>query len=153
MTTTMARHVHHYDVSDDTTYADTRPQKAGGVAALYLALALVAAIPHFLLVVDYPGASTAADKIELILDNFASMYAMHLATYVVFGIALSVLALALRDRLHTQAPATVHVATGIGLLWSFALVASGPVFTQGMTAIDALPGRWAGSASWPAWSV
>lgn len=134
----MAIQVHADDVSNDTTYAETRRQKAGGVAALYLALALVAAIPYFLLVVDYPAASSAADKVELILDNFASMYAMHLATYVVFGIAVSVLALALRDRLHTQARATVRAATGIGLLWSFALVASGLVFTQGMTAIDAL---------------
>lgn len=152
MTTTMVRQVDRHDVSDDTTYADTRRQKAGGVAALYLALALVAAIPYFLLVVDYPGASTATDKVELILDNFASMYAMHLATYVVFGIALSALALALRDRLHTQAPATVRTATGIGLLWSFALVASGLVFTQGMTAIDALSatGRAQAVTAWQA---
>jgi hypothetical protein len=63
-------------------------QKAGGVAAIYLALALVAAIPYFLLVVDYPSATTAADKVALVVDNYASMYAVYLGTYVLFGIAV-----------------------------------------------------------------
>lgn len=115
-----------------------RRQQAGGVAALYLALAFVAAMPYFLLVVDYPGASTAEDKVALVVGNYPSMYAMYLATYAVFGIALGVLALALWDRLHAVAPFTVRVATAIGLLWSFALVTSGLVFTYGMTTIEAL---------------
>jgi hypothetical protein len=113
-------------------------QKAGGVAALYLALALLAAIPYFLLVVDYPSATTAADKVALIADHYPSMYVVYLATYVLFGIAVGVLALALHDRLRTGGQVTVRIATLIGLLWSFALVASGMVFTYGMTTIDVL---------------
>ena len=77
------------------TRDDARRQKAGGVAALYLALAYLAAMPYFLLVVDYQGATTAADKVALIVGNYASMYAMYLVTYVFFGIALGVLAFAL----------------------------------------------------------
>jgi hypothetical protein len=113
-------------------------QNAPGVAALYLALALLAAIPYFLLVVDYPSATTAADKVALIADHYASMYVVYLATYVLFGIAVGVLALALHDRLRSEGPITVRIATFVGLLWSFALVASGMVFTYGMTAIEAL---------------
>jgi hypothetical protein len=113
-------------------------QRAGGVAALYLASALLGAIPYFLLVVDYPGATTAADKVALVVDNYASMYAVYLATYVLFGIAVGVLALALHDRLRVDGPVTVRVATLIGLLWSFVLVASGMVFTYGMTTIETL---------------
>lgn len=117
---------------------DTGPQRAGGVAALYLALALAAAMPYFLLVVDYPNATTVADKVALIVENYSSMYAMYLATYVVFGIAVGVLAIALYDSLRGDAPSTARVATLVGLLWSFALVASGMVTTYGMTAIMAL---------------
>jgi hypothetical protein len=124
----------------DTMIRDARRQRTGGVAALYLALALVAAMPYFLLVVDYPAASTTADKVELIVDHYPSLYAMYLTTYVLFGLALSVLALALWDRLQTDAPFAMRIATAIGLLWSFALVASGMVFTYGMTTIDALAG-------------
>jgi hypothetical protein len=108
------------------------------VAAAYLALGLAAAIPYFLLVVDYPSADTAADKVDLIVANYPSMYAVYLATYVVFGLAVGVLALALWERLQGEATSLVRVATAIGLLWSFVLVASGMVFTYGMTTIHDL---------------
>lgn len=115
-------------------------QKAGGVAALYLALALLGAMPYFLLVVDYPSATTAADKVALVVAHYASMYPVYLATYVLFGMAVAVLALALYDRLEAEAPFTVRLATTIGLMWSFALVTSGMVFTYGMTTIIDLHG-------------
>lgn len=113
-------------------------QKAGGVAALYIALALLAAMPYFLFVVDYLGAESAAAKVALVVDNYASMYAMYLVTYVFYGIALGVLAFALYDRLQARAPATMRVVTAIGLLWSVALVTSGMIFNYGMTTIVAL---------------
>jgi hypothetical protein len=117
---------------------DAKGQKAGGAAALYLAVALLAAIPYFLLVVDYPGASTAADRVALIEDHYVSLYAIYLISYVFFGLALGVLVLALWERLHTVAPFTLRVATAVGLMWSVALVASGLIFTYGMTTIHDL---------------
>ena len=120
------------------TRDEAKRQKAGGAAALYIALALLAAMPYFLLVVDYMGARTAAEKVALIVANYASMYAMYLVTYVFYGIALGVLAFALYDRLKAHASATMRVATAIGLLWSFALVASGMIFNYGMTTIAGL---------------
>jgi hypothetical protein len=120
------------------THQHDTQQKMGGVAAIYLALALASAIPYFLLVVDYPGADTAADKVALIVDHYPSMYVNYLATYVIFGIAVGVVALTLWDRLQAEAPSVMRVTTFIGLLWSFALVASGMVFTYGMTTIETL---------------
>lgn len=137
-TETVERSVTQHLRTVGTTNGDAQRQKAGGLAALYLALALLAAIPYFLLVVDYQGASTAAEKVSLVVANYPSMYAMYLATYVLFGIALGVLALALWARLQADAPFTMRIATAIGLLWSVALVTSGMVFTYGMTTINAL---------------
>jgi hypothetical protein len=117
---------------------DADRQTLGGVAALYLAAALLGSMPYFLLVVDYPGATTAADKVALIVDHYPSMYVVYLATYVVFGIAVGVLALALWDRLRADATLTVRIATLVGLLWAFALVASGLIFLYGMTTIESL---------------
>lgn len=114
--------------------------EAGGAAALYLALAYLAAMPFFLLLVDYPSATTAAQKLALIVDHYPSMYAMYLATYVVFGIGLGVLAFALHDRLRAAAPFAARLATAAGLLWAFALVTSGMVFTFGMTTVVSLAG-------------
>jgi hypothetical protein len=122
----------------ESSNQNVRRQRVGGAAALYLALAYLAAMPYFLLVVDYQGATTAAEKVALVLGNYASMYAMHFATYMLFGVALAVLALALYDRLKAHAPLTARVATVVGLFWAFALLASGMVFTYGMTTIAAL---------------
>ena len=120
------------------TRDEARRQKAGGAAALYIALALLAAMPYFLVVVDYLGARTAAQKVALVVANYASLYAMYLVTYVFYGIALGVLAFALYDRLKARAPATMRVVAAIGLLWSFALVTSGMIFNYGMTTIVTL---------------
>jgi len=120
------------------TRTDPRQQKVGGVAAIYLALAYIAAMPYFLLLVDYPSATTAEDKVALIVGNYASMYSVYIATYVLFGFALVVLVLALFDRLRDAAPFAARIAAIVGLIWSFALVASGMVYTYGMTTIAAL---------------
>ncbi len=111
---------------------DVLRQKVGGVAALYMALAYLAAMPYFLIIVDYLGATTAKDKVALILANFPSMYAMYLITYVLFALVLGVLAFTLYDRLQMHAPSLMRIATVVGLLWAFALATSGMVFNYGM---------------------
>jgi hypothetical protein len=86
-------------------------------------------------VVDYPSATTAADKVSFVVENYAGMYAVYIATYVLFGMAVGLLGLSLYDRLAAGAPSMVRAATAVALLWAFALVASGMVFTYGMTTI------------------
>ncbi len=120
------------------THDDIRRQKAGGIAALYIALALFAAMPFFLLVVDYQGAGTIAEKVAVVVANYASLYAMYLVSYVFYGFALGVLAFALYDRLAGRAPAMMRAATAMGLLWSVALVTSGMVWNYGMTTVVAV---------------
>ena len=110
-------------------------QRAGGVAALYLAAALLLAMPFFLVVVDYPGATDVSEKVALLAANHASMHVMYLITYVVFGVVLAVLALALHGRLSSSASGLMQVATAVGLMWAVVLVASGMVFNAGMAAV------------------
>ena len=117
------------------TQKDALRQKTGGVAALYMAVAYLAAMPYFLIVVDYLGATTVKEKVALILAHFPSLYAMYLVTYVLFGVVLGVLAFTLYDRLHRHAPALMRATTAIGLLWAFALTTSGMVFNYGMGTI------------------
>lgn len=113
-------------------------QRAGGLAALYLAAAFLVAMPYFLVVVNYPAVTDPAEKVALLAANRGSMYAMYLITYVVFGIVLGVLALALHARLRDDAPATMQAATLVGLVWAFVLVASGMVFNFGMWSVTSL---------------
>jgi hypothetical protein len=127
-----------------STSVTTTPvlQRTGGIAALYLGAALLLAMPYFLVVVDYPGATDAAEKVELIASHHASMHVVYLITYVIFGVVLAALALALHARLRHAAPSLMPLATAIGLIWAGVLVASGLVFNAGMAAVvDVYPGN------------
>jgi hypothetical protein len=113
-------------------------QNAGGLAALYLAAAYLLAMPFFLLLVDYQSAVDPAAKVASLVTNHGAMQVMYLITYVVFGIALSILALALYERLKPAAPALMQTATAVGLIWAVLLIASGLVFNAGMGAVVTL---------------
>ena len=117
-----------------------RQQKVGGLAALYLAAAFVAAMPYFLAFVKYPSVVDPVEKVALLVRNHDSMQAMHLITYVIFGIVLAVLALALYARLRDGAPTLTQAATAVGLIWAVVLVASGMIFNAGMAAVVGLHG-------------
>jgi hypothetical protein len=116
----------------------TGQQRAGGLAALYLATAYLLAMPFFLLLVDYHSAVGPAAKVASLAANQGAMQVMYLISYVVFGVALSVLALALHERLKPVAPALMQTATAVALIWAALLVASGLVFNAGMGAVVTL---------------
>ncbi len=118
----------------------TWQQRVGGLAALYLAVTYVAAMPYFLLFVKYPDVVDPVEKVALLASHQGSMQVMYLITYVVFGIVLSVLALALHSRLKDAAPTLIQTATTVGLIWAFVLVASGMIFNAGMAAVVGLNG-------------
>ena len=117
-----------------------RQQKIGGLAALYLAAAYLVAIPFFLVVVKYQSVVDPAKKVALLVGNQGSMRAMYLITYVIFGVVLAVLALAIHARLKDEAPALAQAATAVGLIWAVVLVASGMIFNAGATAVVGLHG-------------
>lgn len=104
----------------------------GGIAALCLAAAYLVAMPYFILVVDYQGAGSPAERLALLAAHAGSMYAVTLVTYVFFGLALAVLALALHDRFEGSAALAARLVAGIGLIWACLLVGSGAVFNLGM---------------------
>lgn len=113
-----------------------RQQRAGGVAALYLAVAYLVAMPYFLVVVDYPSLTDPGEKVAALVEHQSSMYAMHLLTLVVFGIVLAGLTLALWKRL-AGSPTLATVGGAVGLIWADMLVASGLVFNFGAgTVVD-----------------
>ncbi|MEN9938017.1 MAG: hypothetical protein RLZZ387_4596 [Chloroflexota bacterium] len=113
-------------------------QRVGGIAALYLAFAYLAAIPFFLVVLDYQGAVTPAAKLELLVSHQGSLSIFNLLAYVVFGLVLTVLALALYARLSGETPAMARVIAGWGVIWSCLLIASGAVANMGMEYVVAL---------------
>jgi hypothetical protein len=122
------------DTKDTKALAYARQQRAGGAAALYIAAAYLVAMPYFLIVSDYKNLVDPAQKVTALVANQNSMYVMYLASYVVLGIALAALALALWKRL-AGSPTIAAVGGAVGLIWACMLVASGLVFNYGAAAV------------------
>jgi len=119
---------------DTQALAYARQQRAGGLAALYIAAAYLVAMPYFLIVSDYKNLVDPAQKVTSLVANQNSMYVMYLVSYVVVGIVLAALALALWKRL-AGSPSIAAVSGAVGLLWAGMLVASGLVFNYGAAAV------------------
>ena len=115
--------------------------QAGGLAALYLAAAYLAAMPFFLLVVKVQSLVDPLQKAATLVANQGSMYAMEFVVYVLFGIFLVVLAVALKERLGPGAEALMDVATPIAIIWAGLLIASGMIFNVGIAPVVALYGK------------
>jgi hypothetical protein len=110
-------------------------QKMGGIAALYEAAAYVVAMVGFLLVVDVSTVDDPVQQVALLVENQAFLTIMHLITYVVWGVFLVVLSLALYERLKDGSRAMAQVATAFGLIWAGLVIASGTLFNVGIANI------------------
>jgi hypothetical protein len=86
-------------------------QKAGGFAALYIAVAYLAAIPYFLVLVNYPSVVDPVQKVILLRDTYGSMYLMHVLSFEFVALGLIIVTLALHQRLKELAPSTTQFAT------------------------------------------
>ena len=102
-------------------------QRIGGLAALTEAAIYVAGIAYFLVILDYANVTTPRQQVELFVANQTSLYAMYLLIYVVFGIVLVALVLALHERLKTDAPMLMRSTTCFGNIWIGVVKASGMI--------------------------
>jgi hypothetical protein len=112
-------------------------QKMGGIAALYSTAALLFAMVGYLLIVGTLDVVDPVEKVVQLVDNQAFLYILNLIAYVIWGLAMVVLTLALYERLKAGSPAIMQIATAIGLIWACIVIASGQVSNMGMdTVVD-----------------
>ncbi len=116
-------------------------RKMGGIAALYLAAAYLVGIVWFLIVLDYASITDPAQRVALLVEKQMVVYATNLILYVIFGVFLIVLSLALYDRLQSSAPAIMQVAAALGIVWAGSLIASGMVANAGIAPVVTLSTR------------
>ena len=123
-------------------------QKVGGVSALIAAATWVFGMV-LLFTVLAPFATGDVDH-GFLADNQAIIYVWNTIIYLVFGVFLVVLLLALHERLKGGSPAMVQTATAFGLIWAAVVFASGMVFNIGMETVIDLHGKDPAQAE-PVW--
>ena len=110
-------------------------QRAGGLAALYIVLADLAAIAYFVVGVDYPSATQPASKVALLVEHHTSLYWMHLVSFQLVALALIVVTVATYQRLTAPAHSLAQLAGAVGLIHAGLLLASVQVYNVGMDAV------------------
>lgn len=129
-------------------------QKAGGIAAMIEALFYIlgfAVLATLLNPGDVDGWSSL-QKLAFILERKAIFQAWMIGIYVVFGLLLVVLSVALHERFKAHSLGLMQVATAFGLIWAGLVIASGMVAVIGLDAAATLHGKDAAQAAL-LWSV
>ncbi len=110
-------------------------QKIGGIAALIAAATFLVAMAIMIAIIAPAGYGSldlgAIQNAAFLADNQAIMYLWNLIGYVIFGVVLVILSLALYERLQGGSPAMVRTATAFGLIWAGLMFASGMVANIG----------------------
>ena len=117
-------------------------QKLGGCIALFGAAKIVLGIAGVLTLLASTGYGTGTFDAELFIaflaDNQAVIYIWKLIIWVVWGVLLVVLVLALDERLKGGSPVVARVATAFGLIWAALEIAGGMISTSGIGAVVSL---------------
>ena len=112
-------------------------QKMGGIAAILESITFIVGFALFVTVLS-PLAEenkSAIETVEFLIDHQAVVYIWNLIIYVAFGVFLVVLTFALHERLKDAAIVPMRTATGLGLIWSGLVIASGMVSNIGIAAV------------------
>lgn len=110
-------------------------QRIGGVAALFEAAIYISAFVFFGAFWDYPVGADDAQKFIFLTDNQAILSIVNLTMYVAFGLFLSVLVLAIHERMKTKAPLLSQTASVFGIIWVGLVIASGMIANVGLGAV------------------
>lgn len=110
-------------------------QKIGGVAALFEAAIYISAFVFFGAFWDFPTGLDNTKKLAFLTNNQTMLYVVNLTMYVIFGVLLAVLVLALHQRLKTKASVLSQIAAIFGIIWVSLVIASGMIANIGLGAV------------------
>lgn len=113
----------------------------GGIAALIEAAAYVVGLGFLFTLLAPSVGDDPGEVVTFFANNQAIMQTWYLIIYVVFGVFLVVLALALYERLKANSPAMMQTATAFALIWAGLVIASGMVANIGLGNVVDLYGK------------
>ena len=112
-------------------------QKLAGISAISEALIYIVAFTYFGAFWSYPSAGSPTEKMAHLAENQLIFSTIYFLMYVVFGVILAVLVIALHEKLkHTKNPA-IAIGSLFGVIWVGMVIASGMISNIGLAhAID-----------------
>ena len=139
-------------VTNTTTKPDSQRrrgwQRLGGTAALVAAGTFMVGIAMFAtMFTDYTsGDPTPAESVAFMVDNQTALRVWYIVIFIVFGLVLVPLVLAIHDRLVDRTPLLARASTSFGLIWSGLVIAAGMVANVSVGAVSDLAETYSASA-------
>ncbi len=118
-------------------------QKIGGVSALIDAATYLVSL-GLVFTLLAPMANTELDFgqfMAFFIENQTIVFIWHLTMYMVNGVFLVILALALHERLKASSPTMAQAATVFGLIWAALVFTSGLITNHGLNVVVDLYGK------------
>ena len=100
-------------------------QKLGGIAALANAAAYIVGLGMVFTLLAPIMKAGPVEYVAFLVDNQTLMVVWHIIIYLVAGVFMVPLALALHERLKAGAPTMMQTTTAFGLIWAGLIIASG----------------------------
>ena len=117
-------------------------QKMGGIAALIGAATNLLAIVMFITLGPKGlGSDNPGQVVAFLADNQAIMRVWYVIIYLVFGVSLIFLSLALYERLKAGSPALVQAVTTFGLIWAVLVIVIGTLTINDLSTVVRLYGE------------
>ena len=113
-------------------------QKIGGISAILEGLIYIFTFVIYGGVLAFPKADASSiEKLNFLSNNFITLSAINLVSYVMFGILLAVLVVAIHQRLKNDAPILTSLASLFGVIWVGLVISSGMIANIGLkTVVD-----------------
>jgi hypothetical protein len=117
-------------------------QKIGGIAALIGAATNLLAIVMFITLGPKGyGSDNPGQVVAFLSDNQAFMRGWYVIIYLVFGVGLIFLSLALYERLKAGSPVLVQAVTTFGLIWAVLVIVMGTLSINDLSTVVKLYGE------------
>ncbi|MCB0248761.1 MAG: DUF4386 family protein [Anaerolineae bacterium] len=112
-------------------------QKMGGIAALIGAATNLFALVVFVTLLEPKGygSDDPGQIVAFLADNQVIMRAWYIVIYLVFGVSLIFLSLALNERLRAGSPVLVQAVTTIGLIWAVLVIVMGTLSINNLNTV------------------
>ena len=110
-------------------------QKIGGVFAIFEAIIYVSAFVFFGAFWNSPTDADSVQTFAFLAENQVTLSIVNLIMYVLFGIFLAVLVLAINERLKSNTPTLSQIASIFGVVWVGLVIASGMIANIGLSAV------------------
>jgi glycopeptide antibiotics resistance protein len=113
-------------------------QKTGGIAALVNAVAYLVGIGLVMTFLAPIMDAKPEQYVAFMANNQTLLFVWHLLIYLVAGVFMIPLALALHARLKDKAPALMQITTAFGLIWATTVICSGMVIINDLKVVTNL---------------